>query len=248
MPVSDTNNTQIGHLKGVHLFHFGLSSCSQRVRLALEEKHVDWISHIIDLQAMENTSLEYQQIHPKGYVPAMIHDGRLITESTDIISYIDQSFSGPSLLPEDPETIKLVSSWLDIINHNQIYLKTLTYELLFKKLGHFSKKEDIDYYLSHQNNQQLVQFVSDFVTGFSKERIGKATNEANDLLKILEETLSTKPYIAGAYFSLADIAAVVNVHRFILIDWDISSYGSVKRWYEKITNRESFHRAITAYP
>ena len=37
MPILHTTNPDILDKQGVHLFHFGLSSCSQRVRFALEQ-------------------------------------------------------------------------------------------------------------------------------------------------------------------------------------------------------------------
>ncbi len=45
MAITETSNQSITSLKGVHLYHFGMSSCSQRVRFALEEKGVGWERH-----------------------------------------------------------------------------------------------------------------------------------------------------------------------------------------------------------
>ena len=56
-------------MKGLHLFHFVVSNCSQRVRFALEEKGLAWQSHHLNLPANEHVSEEYQSLNPKG-VPA----------------------------------------------------------------------------------------------------------------------------------------------------------------------------------
>ena len=94
MAINETSNPKIKSLQGVHLYHFGMSSCSQRVRFALEEKGIEWQSHPVNLHLMENATSEYQQIHPKGYVPAFIHDGTLLLESVDIIAYVAMYSTG----------------------------------------------------------------------------------------------------------------------------------------------------------
>jgi glutathione S-transferase len=247
MQVPSSNNTRIKNMEGVHLFHFGLSSCSQRVRFALEEKEVNWIGHIINLNAMENVAAEYQQIHPKGYVPALVNNGRLITESTDILSYINDTFPDPALMPDDPQGRERVNVWMEIVNRNQMCLKTLTYELLFKAHGHFSKKEDVEHYLRHQQNQELVHFMKDFTAGFSEKRIAQALTDANGFLDDVDKALSTSSYLAGDNFSLADIAAIVNVHRYKLLNIDIEPYSYIGQWYKRVADRKSFQRAISAY-
>ena len=247
MQVSGSGNSIVDSMEGVHLFHFGLSSCSQRVRFALEEKEVNWVGHTINLNAMENVSAQYQQIHPKGYVPALVHNGRLITESTDILSYIDDMFPGAALLPDDTQGRELVGVWMDIINRNQMCLKTLTYELLVKPHGHFSKKEDVEYYLRHQRNPELVQFMKDFSAGFSKECIAKAMSEAYAFLGEVNNAISTRPYIVGEHFSLTDIAAIANVHRYRLLDLDMEPYNFIGQWYQRVADRKAFQLAITEY-
>lgn len=242
-----TSNPEVLSLKGVHLYHFSISSCSQRVRFALEEKGIAWESHPIDLNLMENVTPEYQAIHPKGYVPALVHDGKLIIESVDIISYIDQTFVGYKLHSENDAENNDMHKWIGLSNNNQWCLKLLTYEILFKKHGHFSKQEQIDHYLTHQKNQELRQFTKDFVAGFSKERISTNIQQAYDFMKALNDGLKGKDYLSGNQFSLADIAAIVNVHRFKLCELNVEQYSELNRWYKTIEARPGFQKGIVAW-
>ncbi|RZJ39514.1 MAG: glutathione S-transferase family protein, partial [Brevundimonas sp.] len=57
-------------MSGLHLFHSGPSSCSQRVRLALAEKELAWVSHLVDLGVGEQLRPGYLAINPYGLVPA----------------------------------------------------------------------------------------------------------------------------------------------------------------------------------
>jgi glutathione S-transferase len=66
------------------------------VRLLLEEKKIPWESHHIFLAKRENITEEYFGINPKGVVPSLVHDGKIITESNDILIYLEDTFPDPS--------------------------------------------------------------------------------------------------------------------------------------------------------
>ena len=54
MGVITPTNKEVVDFKGLHLFHAGVSNCSMRVRLTLEEKKLPWTSHHVDLFKKEN--------------------------------------------------------------------------------------------------------------------------------------------------------------------------------------------------
>ena len=91
MIVTATNNS-VTELKGLHLYHADMSNCSMRVRMVLKEKNLPWTSHHLDLRKKEAVTPEYFGIHPKGLVPALVHDGVVHIESNDIIEYLDDTF------------------------------------------------------------------------------------------------------------------------------------------------------------
>ena len=100
MPVIEPVDPTLKTLKGLHLWHGDLSSCSQRVRITLAEKALQWESHPISIPDNEHATPEYQAIHPDGLVPAFVHDGVLMIESKDIIQYLETAFPPPPLTPE----------------------------------------------------------------------------------------------------------------------------------------------------
>ena len=77
MPEIEPADVSLKDLQGLHLWHAPLSSCSQRVRIVLSETGQAYESHLIDLERDEHASAAYQAVHPKGLVPALVHDGRL---------------------------------------------------------------------------------------------------------------------------------------------------------------------------
>lgn len=68
----------------------------------LHEKGVPFTYHYIDIGAHEHHGPEFLAINPDGTVPAVIHDGFTMTESTPAMEYIDEAFDGPPLRPDDP--------------------------------------------------------------------------------------------------------------------------------------------------
>jgi Glutathione S-transferase, N-terminal domain len=88
MPIINTSSAEARNLKGLHLYHFSMSNCSQKARLCLEEKGLQWTSHPVDLVHNEHLTPEFVAINPKALVPVLVHDGVVVTESSDIIDYL----------------------------------------------------------------------------------------------------------------------------------------------------------------
>ena len=96
------------------LFHFWSSTCSRKVRIALAEKDINWKSHHIDIvNKLENLEPEYLKINPNGVVPTLKHDGNVILESNIIIEYIDDTFPGIKLKPDDNFQRAVMRLWLE---------------------------------------------------------------------------------------------------------------------------------------
>ena len=84
------------------LYHFNNSVCSEKVRMVLNEKGIrDWESREVDLFKGGQFDPEYLKLNPKAVVPTLVHDGRVLTESTVISEYLDDAFPEPALKPAD---------------------------------------------------------------------------------------------------------------------------------------------------
>ena len=68
----------------------------------LKEKQVPFTHHYIDMGQYQQFSPEFLAINPDGTIPAIVHDGFVMTESTPAMEYIDDAFDGPPLRPADP--------------------------------------------------------------------------------------------------------------------------------------------------
>eukprot|EP00055_Hartaetosiga_balthica_P007056 m.23775 g.23775 ORF g.23775 m.23775 type:complete len:218 (+) comp5583_c0_seq1:128-781(+) len=83
------------------LYSYFRSSCSWRVRIALNLKNIDYKYHAINLLKGEQKSEEYLEVNPMGEIPALKIDGHLLTQSVAIIEYLDETRPETPLVPRD---------------------------------------------------------------------------------------------------------------------------------------------------
>jgi len=94
------------------LYHNALSTCSQKVRLVLAHKGLEFESREIDLLSGAQHDPEYVKLNPKHVVPTLVHDGRVLVESSLIIKYLDDAFPEPAMRPADALGRYAVDAWL----------------------------------------------------------------------------------------------------------------------------------------
>lgn len=87
---------------GLKLYNFFRNSAGHRVRIALHLKGLDFEYMSVDLRAGRQRDESYRKLNPLGLVPALEHDGRVITQSAAIIEYLNELRPEPLLLPKDP--------------------------------------------------------------------------------------------------------------------------------------------------
>ena len=83
------------------LYHGRTSVCSIKARLALAEKGVAFESRLMTLRG-DQFEPGYMKLNPNAVVPTLIHDGKVVIESTVIMHYVDEAFGGTALMPSDP--------------------------------------------------------------------------------------------------------------------------------------------------
>jgi len=113
------------------LYHAYNSYASQKVRLHLAENNIGWNSHPIDLLKQEHINDEYIKINPRGLVPALVDNGKIILNSTDIMQYIDDNYTNEviekTLAKEIYDFCKLDEKLHDP------HIRTLSYHYLWMK-------------------------------------------------------------------------------------------------------------------
>jgi len=84
------------------LYDYYRSSASYRVRIALNLKGAEYERVPVNLLDGEQTADAYRARNPQGFVPMLEADGKRLTQSLAIISWLDAVMPDPLLLPADP--------------------------------------------------------------------------------------------------------------------------------------------------
>ncbi|KAG6605334.1 hypothetical protein SDJN02_02086 [Cucurbita argyrosperma subsp. argyrosperma] len=77
------------------------SSCSQRVRIALNLKGLNFEYKAVNLLKGEQFTPEYEKLNPIGYVPTLVDGDIVIADSFAILMYLEEKYPQHPLLPID---------------------------------------------------------------------------------------------------------------------------------------------------
>ncbi|PQP98802.1 putative glutathione S-transferase parC [Prunus yedoensis var. nudiflora] len=101
----------------VVLLDFWPSMFGMRVRVALAEKGVKYEYREEDLPNKSPLLLQMNPVHKK--IPVLIHNGKPVCESANIVQYIDEAWKDKApLLPSDPYQRAQARFWVDYIDKN----------------------------------------------------------------------------------------------------------------------------------
>ena len=81
---------------------FSPGACSLASHIGLEETGAPYEAKPILLAKGQQRTEEYQKINPRGKVPALSVDGKVLVENTAILTYLARRFPEKKLMPSDP--------------------------------------------------------------------------------------------------------------------------------------------------
>jgi glutathione S-transferase len=230
------------------LYHGWRSSASRRVRLCLAEKGLPYESRLVDMVKGDQHSPEYLAMNPNGVVPTLLHDGRVLYESSFIAEYLEESFPEPPILPTDPyQRLELRNfvRWID--------------EKCLPNIIVFNWSIAMQPVASQWDEAQLAERLARIPTAERREawtRVARKpytdeekANAMTGLLALLtkmEAMLATSGsgWLIGERFSLADIAAIPFVMRISELNAPaLAASAGVSAWWARAQARPSFAAA-----
>lgn len=235
----------------IELYHNDMSTCSQKVRFALEEKELEWTDRYMNLRARDQQKTEYLKLNPNAVVPTLVEDGTVIIESTVINEYLDDQYPEPPLRPGPPKDRARMRLWtkqLDEGVHAATGVLSTGIAFRFQKLA-----------LPHEELEALIENVpdpvkrartrEDIMKGVETRHFADAVRRFDRLLGDIETALKDSPWLAGREFSLADIAYAPYMVRLEHLQleflWERRSH--VAEWFAQLQSRPGFAKAITEW-
>lgn len=234
------------------LYHGTTSTCSLKVRIALSEKALDWQGEILNLQRGDQNQPEYGKLNPNQVVPTLVHDGKVVIESTVILEYLDETFPGVALMPQDTYQRAQARLWMKKIDD---YLHTacngVTFSTAFRHLmSKKSPQERAEHLARIANPAKRERTRMGIEEGLNAPHASLALRQYDKHTAEMEEALAHGPYLAGADYSLADAATTPYLNRADMIGLDRLWTGRrprVSEWLERVRARPSFADAVTRY-
>jgi glutathione S-transferase len=128
----------------------------------------------------------------------------------------------------------------------QVALKALTHEFLFRGSGRYLDEEDQKKFAIAHHNAWLVDFKRSFAARDAKwqAKVAEAFVEMNGHFRDLDRRLAANAWLINRAFTLADVAWTPQVHRMSLMEWPMTSYPYLSRWYAQLQKRPSFQQAV----
>lgn len=253
----DIRTPEIRDWQGIHLLHFQGSSCSQKTRIFLGLKGIDWQSHHIDLPAGEQHTEWFMGINPRGLVPVLVHDGRVMIESNDILSYLESCFRDPPLLPEGSDTARRLLQQEDALH---LDFRAISFRYFFPGVTP-RPQESIDRYRAlgsgtvggvvDEHKPLEVEFFEDMLAegGISEARIRLGVERFEVALNELDGRLDDGPFLLGEALSIVDIAWYIYVHRLMTARYPMAEkHPQISRWFEQLDTRDDFRREVAEPP
>lgn len=237
----------------LELYHNNISVCAQKVRHALAEKEIEWTGRHVSLLAGEQISPDYLKLNPKGVVPTLVHDGKVVIESTVINEYLDDAFPGSALKPADPYGRARMRLWTKVPDEGiHVACGTISFASAFGRQIRESHDDDAlekrlqslpDPTRAARQRQIIEQ-------GFDAPLVRDAVMHHEKTLANMDAALENGPWLAGEEFSLADISLTPYVERLNRLGlspmWE-PHRPRVADWFARIRARPSFDRAYTAF-
>jgi glutathione S-transferase len=236
----------------LRLYHGSTSVCSIKVRVTLAEKALDWEGECLDLMRGDQHRPEYATLNPNLVVPTLVHDGRVIIESTVIIEYLDDAFPAPPLMPSDPYRRACARLWMKKIDdYLHAACSTVTFATANRKAllrlppaeleARFQRMPDQAY----RERQRLA-----IAHGLDAPHVATAVRQHDKFISEMEVALRDAPYLAGDAYTLADAAATPYVNRAEMIGmatlW-IGHRPHVAEWLARMRERPSFDESVTRW-
>lgn len=236
----------------LELYHHGTSACAAKVRLALAEKQLAWKGHYIDILAGEQFHPAFLRINPKAVVPVLVHDGRVIRESTVICEYLDEVYPEHPILPRDPYERAQVRIWTKAVDEElHPACSTITYVVSHRhtilrngtgSFDDFLKSGASEGYAARERKWRWIQ------EGLAAPGAGDQIRLYDGYLRRMEQALQEHEWVASDRFTMADIALAPYLNRLDALSmqemWQGGRYPLVERWFDRLRARPSFQPAL----
>ena len=228
------------------LYNAPQSTCSQKVRICLWEKGLEFSEVKLDLFKGDQLSAEYKKLNPNGVVPTLVHDGEVVIDSSVIIEYLDEAFPQLPLSPPTAAGRAHMREWMRFSEEVPApAVRVPSYNRVF--LRHFQQMTDEEFIAFGESKPLRKDFFLKMGrNGYSDEEMRQAEGRLQMTIDRMEARLQAGgPWLLGEY-SLADICYIPVMMR--LNDIGMSGlwagHDKVGEWFARYQQRDALQKTF----
>ena len=235
----------------LELYHNAASTCSQKVRMVLAEKSLDYTSRPVDLIAGEQHAPDYVKLNPNHVVPTLVHDGVVLIESTLINEYLDDAFPDAPMKPADAAGRHAMRLWVKRFDDSvQGAIGVVTFAIgprrMLLELPEAVREANIAA-IPDPGRRAIRRSVIEH--GVDAPEFEGAMARLVVLLDDMEAHLAESPWLTGAGFGLADAGVLPYILRLDHLAMGpllaADARPRIADWYARVQARPAFPVAVS---
>lgn len=196
--------------------YYSPGACSMASHIGLAESGAPFETRLVALAKGEQKTEAYLKVNPRGKVPALDADGKILTENTAILHYLAHRFPEQRLTPSDPlEAARCISTcaWLSNTVH--------------PSFTHIFRPE---------------RFASNEAHFPDIKEAGRKAFWAN--LQEIDRLLAGKEWMMGAQFTVCDPYALVFYGWGTRIEFPMKELKNYTAWKDRMLKRPAVMKVL----
>lgn len=200
-------------------FFYFPRACSLAPHIILEELGIRYNRHLVDLRTSQNLEEKYLTLNPKGAVPALMIDGKILTETQAILTFLGDLLPENNLLPPTSDAARYIChEWMNFMSSSvHVYIRSI-----FRPAAYGGDNKTANAAINAQGVKNLAKAIS-----------------------VVEERLGDNTWALGNQFSVAD--AYLFIMYLWTTDDRITSVPDRPKWdalAERVWQRPTVRRVI----
>ena len=191
------------------------NSNSGKPLFALKQKGVDFDFHYVNMTDFEHHLPVYLARNPSGTLPTMEHDGKIFTESTPMVEYIDATWpdQGPRLVPEDPKARYRMRFWGRAITAYAQALSVIGWHTFVGPMARAKSPEELEIIIARiPTKERRIAWATAVKSTFTEDQLANARAAVGRGVALMEERLKEDKFLAGPTYSVADLECFANFY------------------------------------
>ena len=162
----------------------------------------------------------YLKMNPNARVPTLEEDDFILWESNAIVRYLAAKHGDKEFYPDDPKVRASSDRWMD---WQQTTVAPVITPIFWGLVRTPENEQDLS--VIEANRLKMI-----------------------DVMKILDNNLSDKTFVAGTSFSIGDIPLGIMVYRWLTLIKNRPAMTHLENWYNRLTERPSFKKNVLEIP